>query len=151
MNLFQSYLIKYAYDGCDAIGSLNPSDLLKEKLESILSDLDKPELEHAAPVADKVVEITVVKTSGDSKLIKSLISYGLKFAPKMVPLYNESDPKDLADIKIDVGYSLPQNKDTKVDDVEQDSTQQLNGGKTLYPTTSDLFNFNNISKDTALA
>lgn len=116
-----------------------------------MSDMEKPELEHAAPVDDKVVEITVVKTSTNDKLIKTLLSYGLKFAPKMMPLYNELDPKDLADIKIDVGYSLPQNKDTKVDDVEQDSTQQLNGDKTLYPTTSDLFNFNNISKDTALA
>jgi len=150
MNLFRSYLIKYAY-GCDAVGFLNSSELLQKKLEAIMSDMEKPELEHAAPVDDKVVEITVVKTSTNDKLIKTLLSYGLKFAPKMMPLYNELDPKDLADIKIDVGYSLPQNKDTKVDDVEQDSTQQLNGDKTLYPTTSDLFNFNNISKDTALA
>jgi len=148
MNLFQSYLVKYAYGGCEAMGSLNPSDLLQEKLESILSDLDKPELEHAAPVADKVVEITVVKTSADRKLIKSLISYGLKYAPKAVPMF---DPKDLADVEVNVGYSLPQNKDTEVDTVKQDSTEQLNDNKAPdHTTTSDLLNPKDIPRDTAL-
>lgn len=147
MNLFQSYLVKYAYSGCDAVGSLNPSDLLQEKLESILSDMDKPELEHAAPVTDKVVEITVMKTSADSKLIKGLINYGLKFAPKTVPIF---DPEALADVQVDVGYSLPQNKDTKVEPIKGDSTEQLDDDKAPYhTTTSDLVK--EVPTDTALA
>lgn len=149
MNLFQSYLVKYAYGGCDAMGSLNSSDLLQEKLESILSDLDKPELEHAAPVADKVVEITVVKTSADPKLIKGLINYGLKLATKAMPMFNY---EDLADTEVNVGYSLPKNKDTKVDTVKEDSTEQLNDDKAPYHTAaSDLLSPKDIPTDTALA
>lgn len=153
MNLFQSYLVKYAYGGCDAMGSLNPSDLLQERLESILSDLDKPELEHAAPVADKVVEITVVKTSADpkttSKLTKSLINYGLKVAPKLMPMF---DPKELADVEIDMDMPdyLGNAENSAPKPIKKDSPEFLNDDKAPYHTsTSELFK--SKVNDTALA
>jgi hypothetical protein len=76
--------------------------MLIDKLESMLASMNKPELEHSAPVADKVVEITVVKESANSDLIRRLVSYGLKVAPNLVTVYEqpvapESESKPLVD------------------------------------------------------
>lgn len=102
MNLFQTYLIKHACCGCESMDGIDTESMLIEKLESILASMNKPELEHSAPVADKVLEITVIKESADSKLIKGLISYGLKIVPELVPVYEqpeapESKSKPLVD------------------------------------------------------
>ena len=153
MNLFQSYLLKYAYDGCMTVEDMDAEAMLQSKLESMLSDMDKPELEHAAPVANKIVEITITKTSADpkttSKLTKSLISYGLKAAPKLMPMF---DPKELSDVEIDMDIPdyLNDTENSAPKPIKEDSPEFLNDDKAPYHTsTSELFNPK--ANDTAFA
>lgn len=102
MNLFQIHLIKHACCGCESMDDIDTESMLMEKLESMLASMNKPELEHSAPVADKVLEVTVIKESANSDLVKGLVYYGLKFAPNLVPVYEqpeapESKSKPLVD------------------------------------------------------
>ena len=147
MNLFQSYLLKYAYDGCMAVEDMDAEAMLQSKLESMLSDMDKPELEHAAPVADKIVEITITKTSADPKVVKSLVNYGLKFAPNLVDVYSAESLKDFKP-KLPSTY-LPENKDTKPKLVKEDASGYLDDDQAPYHTsTADILS---KTPDTALA
>jgi hypothetical protein len=102
VNLFKAYLVKYACCACESMSATDTESMLIDKLESMLASMNKPELEHSAPVADKVVEITVVKESANSDLIRRLVSYGLKVAPNLVTVYEqpvapESESKPLVD------------------------------------------------------
>jgi len=93
MNLFQAYLIKYACNDLAEVESSDPCDLLQE-LDNILANAEKPELEHAAPVADKAVEVTVIKLSDTKQqLVAGLINYGLKLTPEPLSIF---DPATLA-------------------------------------------------------
>ena len=125
------------------VEDMDAEAMLQSKLESMLSDMDKPELEHAAPVANKIVEITITKTSADpkitSKLTKSLISYGLKAAPNLMPMF---DPKELLDVEIDMDMPnyLSDTENSAPKPIKEDLLEFLNDYKAPYHTsTSELF------------